>query len=606
MGALNLQIGRRTLLRGSALGAAGLATAALIGCGDDEDDEETAATTPAATAADGGASSSDDDGDTEAVAEDIEYPNGKGEFIQDPTLPYPYNFEEPAKAPKRGGIMRVGATWDASDLDPTVSAAGGTVTTPNVVYNRLVGMARGPKGGTYNLILEPELAQSWERSEDGMTFTFHIQPGVKWQNVDPLNGRAFTAEDARYALERYATEGVHKAYHTNVASYEAVDDLTLKVNMARPTADYIVPLASNKQTIFPRELVDDGTISDRVIGTGPMILKEVVASDHVSFERNPDYWEREVLLDGFDFKIMPDHSSRLAAFRAEQMEYAYGLVSTMDDVEAVLKTNPGVQINTHPVLLVTAFGMNLSNPKFADERIRRAISLSIDRELMIDVLYTGLGKALGVMPWSYLFDEEPTYESGNLGKWVRYDATEAKQLLAAAGFEDGFEMNNIFYPYTAAYEATPDVLISTFRESGINMTGGRVDYTEFNSQWVGLKLPEVSTSGWLTSGFDADNWFHGQIHSESGGNRTRINDPQIDEWAEAQQLELDPEARKEIWKKIWDRDLDQAYRPPMAAGFAFEVYQPWVRGVRWTGTSPNDNSYYYDWGDVLGGAWMDK
>jgi hypothetical protein len=69
---------------------------------------------------------------------------------------------------------------------------------------------------------------------------------------------------------------------------------------------------------------------------------------------------------------------------------------------------------------------------------------------------------------------------------------------------------------------------------------------------------------------------------------------------------LDPEARKEIWRKIWDRELDQAYRPPMVGQLRFEVYQPWMRGVRWTGTSPGDNASYYNWGDQVQHRWLDK
>jgi ABC-type transport system substrate-binding protein len=138
------------------------------------------------------------------------------------------------------------------------------------------------------------------------------------------------------------------------------------------------------------------------------------------------------------------------------------------------------------------------------------------------------------------------------------------------------------------------------------VTGGKADYTEFNSQWIGRKLPEVSTYGWQTTGFDADNWFYNQVYSQSPGNRWNINDPQIDQWAQDQQIELDPEKRKAIWRKIWDRELQQAYRPPMPYGFTFEVYQPWMRGIRWTGTSPGDNSSYYNWGDQVQYGWLDK
>ena len=503
--------------------------------------------------------------------------------------------------------MKVASSWDVSNIDPVVSAAGGTITVPNTVYNRLLGINRGPDADVFNVPeLEPELAASWERSPDGLTFTFNIAPGVTWQNVDPLNGRPFVAEDARYALERYASEGVHRAYYTNASTFEAVDDATLKIGMAVPTADFLNPLGSNKQPIFPRELVEDGSIESKAVGTGPMILKEAVAAQHVIFDANPDYWEREVLLDGFEFRIILDASARLAAFRVGQIDYGYTLTPNLSSLNELLDTNPDLQINLLPVTYNgTTFGLNLTLEKYQDERVRRAISLSLDRQLMIDIVFDGLGKALWVIPWTFLFDEEPSVESGAFGDYLRFDPAEAMKLLQAAGAE-GLKIDNMYYPYSDLYDRNAEIAQANLKDVGIDMSGGAVDYTEFNSSWVPRELPDASTGAWSTSGFDADNWFFGQVHSESPGNRWRINDPQLDAWAEEQQLELDAEARREIWRQMWDHELDMMYRPTFPTANSIDVLQPWVRGVRWTGTAPGDNSYYYNWGDQLAHAWLDK
>jgi peptide/nickel transport system substrate-binding protein len=490
-------------------------------------------------------------------------------------------------------------------MDPTVSASGGTVTVPNMVYNRLIGFNRGPDADVFQPELEPELASSWERSPDGMTFTFKIDPRVKWQNLPPLNGRQFVAADAAYALNRYATTGVHQSYYVNVDSITAVDDSTLKITMKKPVADFLNPLASNKQTIFPKELVDSGEITTKLVGTGPMILKEATVSQKATFEKNPNYWETNVLLDGFEFRIMPDHSSRLAAFRAAQVDYAYSVVSTLSDVKALQNTNPDIQINMLPSVAGVAFAFNLANPKFQDERLRQGLSLAINRQAMIQIVFESLGRTAATMPWTYVFDEEPSMDSGELGPWVKFDPTEAKRLLAAAGAND-LTMNNIYYAYTEAANRWTEVLVAQFRDVGVTMTGGKADYTEFNSQWVNRKLPEVSSYGWATSGYDADNWFYNQVHSKSLGNRWNIGDPQLDQWAEQQQTQLNEQERKATWRKMWDRELQMAYRPPMATGFTFEVYQPWMRGIRWTGTSPGDNASYYNWGDQVQHGWLDK
>ncbi|MXZ62972.1 MAG: ABC transporter substrate-binding protein [Chloroflexi bacterium] len=612
-------VGRRTLLRGGLLGGVGLAAAALVGCGGDDDDDDddgaastttTTTTTTTTSTAQATATAApsvnvtqdDDDDDEDGQAEEAET---LGELVQDPALPYPYNFPEPNKTPQPGGIMKVAATWNFQSIDPIDSAAGGTVTVPNMVYNRLIGFKRGPAADVFQPEIEPELAASWERSPDGLTFTFAIQPHATWQNIAPLNGRKFTAEDAAFALNRYATEGVHKSYYANVAGFEAVDDETFKINMAQATADFLNPLASNKQTIFPRELVDDDSIETNAIGTGPMILESLELGQNVLFSRNPDYWEKEVLLDGFEFRIMPDHPARLAQFRVGNIDYAYGVVSTVRDLNELLETNPDVQVNFIPITYNSiSMGINHTLEKYQDVRVRRALAMAVDRQEMVDIVLDGLGKAQNIIPWPFLFDEEKSVGSPEVGPYLQYNPDEARKLLAAAGAE-GFTMNNSYYAYTSALEQMTEITYSQLARVGINMTGGKVDYTEFNSQWVPSKLPDFSTSAWSTSGYDADNWFHGQVHSQSPGNRWRTNDAEIDEWAEAQQIELDPAARADIWRKIWDKDLDQAYRPTLPWGFSLEVYQPWVRGLRFTGTAPGDNNSYYTWGDQVHSAWID-
>ncbi len=155
-----LRLDRRSALRGGALAAGGIAAAVLIGCGGDDDEGDAGGGAEATGTA---AASTIDEGDAQ-----------RGFFVKDDSLPYPFNFPEPKKDPKPGGTLRVAATWDVGPMDPTLSAAGGTVTVPNVVYNRLIGIKRGPTADPLKTELVPELAQSWERSPDGLTYPFKI------------------------------------------------------------------------------------------------------------------------------------------------------------------------------------------------------------------------------------------------------------------------------------------------------------------------------------------------------------------------------------------------------------------------------------------------
>ncbi|MGE0228263.1 MAG: ABC transporter substrate-binding protein [Dehalococcoidia bacterium] len=580
---------RRALLRGGSLAVAGVAAAALIGCGSDDEEADSGSGgstgTPAATGT--------------AAASNVD---------QAPGLPYPFNFKEPDKAPKDGGTMTVGVAWDVSTMDPSKSAAGGTITVPNIVYDRLIGFKSGIHYDRLKLELKPELATSWERSPDGLVYTFKIRPGVKWQNVAPLNGRAFVASDAAFAYERYRKEGVHTAIWSDVDKIEAPDDATLKITLKKPLVDFINNLGGRYQTIFPKELVENDAISKTPIGTGPMIFKEATPQQQVTFTKNPDYWQGKIHLDGWVFKIMPDIAARTAAFRAGQLDYAYSIAAKLSEAQNIEKSMSGLQMQiTGGQAGGYGFGMNVQNAKFKDERVRRAVALAQDHQTTLQLVYEGLGVALPDQFWTFVYDKEPSIQNGDLGQWNKWsgDAAEAKKLLEAAGASN-LTIDATYYTY-AGYDATrPEVLTDQFRRAGINFNAKKVEYTEFNSQWVGAKLAEATTSGWGAPGFDADNYFYNQVHSTSPGNRHQIKDAQIDQWAEQQRVELDPAKRKELLKNIWNRIwTDQMYRIPQSGGYAFELYQPWLRGFR-SGGPNGSSSYFYDWGEQVIDMWLDK
>lgn len=579
-------LSRRSVLRASALGGAGLAAAALIGCGSKKK-EEKASTAPAEKPA------------ATAAAAQLPGVDVGGKRI-------PYNFPEPAgKTPKDGGTLNVGVTWDVSTYDPSKSAAGGTITVPNTVSDRLLGFKRGPQADPFKLELVPELAQTWERTPDGMSYTFKLAPNVKWQNVAPLNGRPFTAADVKYAYERYQKEGVHKPYFSNVKSIEAPDAATVKITLSKPQPDFLVPLASRYTTMHAKEMVDSGEIDKKPVGTGPMIFKSGSQGQGVSLVKNPDYWGGKLHLDGLEYKVMTDASARLAAFRAKQVEFAYSVGDTAPDLEALLKSTPDTQVTAAaPVNSTFAISFNLTNPKWQDIRIRRAISLAMDREEMIKVVYQGFGKALPTFPWIFVFDKEPAAESGAFGAWWKTDRTQAKALLQAAGQAD-LAIPMIYYNYSDSSNSRPnEVLVDQFRQVGIKLEAKKTDYTEFNSQWVGSKFADVA-DGWAAQGFDTDNFFYQHVRSDSTGNRWRMSDPDLDKWADQQRVELDPQKRREILKKIWDKELDQVYRVEKPAAIGFVPYAATLRGYRSVGVL-GANSYYYDWGPALKDIWLDK
>lgn len=454
----------------------------------------------------------------------------------------------------------------------------------------------------FSVDLTPELAQTWERSPDGMSYTFKLTPEAKYHNMAPLNGRMLVANDVKFSYDRYAAGGAQASYFANVDNVEAIDPTTVKINMKRPVADFLLPLAGRYIPIIPPELVDAGLIERNAIGTGPMILREAVDGQQVVFEKNPEYWQREVLLDRYEYKIMPDPQARLAAFRAKQIDYGYPFLDNVSDAQNLVKTNPDVQMGmTSPVNTTFTVAFNLDLPKYQDDRVRQALALSINHPMIIQIIYEQLGTAIPSMPWPYVFDSPPTPEQ--LGRFMQPNAEEAKKLLAAAG-ADGLQINANYYQYLPANGRVADLLVDHFRQIGVDLRNELTDYTEFNSQWIGASFADATTSGWGTVGYDADNFFYNQIHSKASGNRWRIKDAQSDQWAEEQQVELDPEKRREIHRKLWDYHLEKMFRLFLPVGYTFVPLQANIRGIR--GGNVGNTISYDDGPMVAAGAWLDS
>ena len=185
-------LSRRRVLRGGLLGAAGLAAAALLGC--TQDDGARTVPAPAKATGTGNGATSRTAAQPEATVTTTPAPDRLEELSEAELArlrcsltrhydwPYPYQFPEPAPlTPKPGGTMSIAATFDVGTMDPAQTVGGGSVTVQNMVYNRLLGMVGGVHKDPFWVELEPELAASWERSPDGVTFTFDLRDDIRWQ-----------------------------------------------------------------------------------------------------------------------------------------------------------------------------------------------------------------------------------------------------------------------------------------------------------------------------------------------------------------------------------------------------------------------------------------
>jgi len=163
-----------------------------------------------------------------------------------------------------------------------------------LTYSRLLRYPFADEAtGNADLTLKGDLAESWEGSADFTTWTFKLRQGIKWHNVPPLNGRELVADDIKYCYKAYAQEGVQAFTFQDIDGMETPDKYTIRIHLKTPNTMFPQNVAEAVTVIFPREVLEeDGDLKQRVIGTGPFILKEHERKVKLVLTRNPEYFDK--------------------------------------------------------------------------------------------------------------------------------------------------------------------------------------------------------------------------------------------------------------------------------------------------------------------------
>ena len=462
-GDLDLLIGRltrRQLLRGAALGTAGLVAAALIGCGDDDDDDD------------------DDDAASGTAAA-----TGTSEAAM--TLPggvLPINMENP----RYGGTYRAMSSQATASFDVAAVSTGGTNYTLNTVYEKLFRFEGSFTDRTTEV--KPELAESFEASEDLLTYTIRLKEGIPWQNVAPVSGREFDSSDVAYTYEQYmAPESILFGWWKQVESVETPDSQTVVLHLNEPSAIFIEDVnGAAKSYIFPRELTDRRTTA---IGTGPFIVESFVGGTGVGAGaeevRNPDYWRKDPFgntlpyVDRYEYLSNAEIASKIAGLRAGTLNQADGLSD--EDWKNLQGTNPdAIRVEAQPATY-GAFSVSFKTekPPWDDIRVRGAVSTAIDRLKWSQTVFGRDGVLAGPVLWSLISNDELT--EAELGPYYSYDPEEAVQLLSAAGFDESNPLKATRRYGHAGDSTTAEnaVLQQLLAEVGIEMEIDRVDYSTY-------------------------------------------------------------------------------------------------------------------------------
>lgn len=494
-------ISRRSALRSGVSGAFGLATALTVGCGGD-----------------------DDAGNGTPTQEGASVP------------PTP----QPSEVARKGGSIRTGgltAAIDTPDIHQSSSDPGAKAMQWAIDTLMTLDEAVPAK-----LVQAPALAEKLEQPDD-LTYIYSLRKGVKFQNVAPVNGREFTADDAVFSLKRMSTNQPtypRRSWLAKATAIEAVDRYTLRIRTSEPVASLSYLLASPwVGMISPEQAAQDGDKLKSYIGTGPYKVDRLEPGIAISYSRNPDYWGTGGNFEKIELVSIPDKAAEAAAFRAgEVTEFASVPPDTVSTLAGQVPDALQYKFPS-PGLGIVAF--NGRRAPFGDPRVRQALSLACDIPGWIQVVSAGQGGLSG--PIAPAFTDWALPESRL--KYHAQNIAEAKSLLNAAGVNpNGLKLKAMTLSTVASY-----VAMATQFQADMKLLGAEVEIEPVSSADYSTRLFTKFdfdiTVGQDFSPDDPDRLFD-RFHSTAGGNYAGYANPALDALLEKQRSTLNKEQRKDL------------------------------------------------------------
>lgn len=470
--------------------------------------------------------------------------------------------------PQRGGVLRVATAGDPPSLDMHQEQTFMVTIPLSPVYNTLVVF----DPHNYPKIIG-DLAKEWSASADGMTYTFTLHQGVKFHD-----GSALTSADVKATWDKivFPSEGMvspRKTYYQMVKSIEAPDPNTVIFRLHYPAASFLTMLAHPANFIYAKKYLDQDPhyYKQHTMGTGPFKLKAYVRGSSLELERNPTYWKPGLpYLNGAKYFVITDDSARAKSVRSDRTDVEFRSFNPTE-AEATKKQLGDRVVVAHPGQPGHwGVAINIDKKPFDDERVRKALSLAIDRYDMARTIgpLSSLDTVGGLIPpgapWA-LTSEELQALPG-FSKDHEANVKEAKRLLAEAGYPDGFQTvltnRSVKLPYIdlAVY------LVSAWKKIGVEAE----HKLEESATWSQSRRSRdfellVDPFGTATVG-DPDELLI-KFVSKASNNWGRFSDPVVDKLFEQQKVELDEQKRAQIVRELQKEVIKKTW---------------WIPGLWWT------------------------
>jgi ABC-type transport system substrate-binding protein len=557
-------------------------------------------------------------------------------------------IEDTSKTAKEGGVMKWVQGNEPLHFDGQAQGQVQLNIYNGFAYESLVRNKPGVgEPSSYNEVL-PNLAESWEFSPDKTTITFKLRQGVKWQNIAPVSGRTFDSSDVVKSIERYTAGTGNAAANMNaknpnapILSVTAPDPNTVVYKLKEPTS-FIMQRLANMITgevgaIYPKESESGFDPKKQQIGTGAYQLDKFTPSGSIVYKKHPEYWNKEAgHPDSIEIPFISQYTTWLAQLKAGAIYAAPGgnamvlpedVIPTKKDVPALNMYSFKRPNNNFTPGFTQRFGWKDLNGKktpFADVRVRQAISMGMDRDAYIDAFnnvskfeseglpmetlyYTSMGYVPGITL------DPRNKDFGDNAKYFIRNLEEAKKLLSAAGYANGFEYTN-HWPNTPAFGAAfpkQVAVVEAFnQELGLKVSSDPLDYNlGYLPNYVtkrGQHEGMLIALGAVTSPDPVD-YFVWRYYSKSGatsgsifgdvGSGTGEGDPKVDDFIERAKAELDSKKQGTILADMQRYLGGMAYTVGSPGNATeFDLAWPAVRNhLAFQQDSRSITSYYYNW-----------
>lgn len=454
--------------------------------------------------------------------------------------------EEADAGPRDTLTIAIGA--EPESLDPVNMTSAPAATVGEHVVERLIYMEEDGS-------LTPMLATSWEANADSTVWTFQIREGVTFHDGTPLNAEAVAAN-----LRRFVDPEVGAAYAFllgTVESIEATGEYELTLSLSQPFAPILAHLShSFIGIVSPAQLEGLGPEDtfEIPVGTGPYTMAEWSRGERIVLEANDDYYGDVPQIPTIEFEFIPEPSALVVALETGEADAIMRVPP--QDVDR-LEANEDIEVVFESSVRQIYIGFNNEREPFNDPLVRRALNHAIDKQAIVDGLFDGVFTVADapVVPAVFGHESVGPYE---------YDPALAEELLAEAGYPNGFDMT-IHHP-TGRYlldatvaEAVQDML----SEVGVNATLETREwssYLEFTGQPPEQAEYDAFLLGWGTVTLDSDYGLYALLHTNqwnpNGNNRGFYSNPEVDELLDAARVETDRARREELYAQaiemIWD------------------------------------------------------